>query len=108
MQHILSFMNFNYPESDDYDITILEEDIPQDKEFSIVLYNLDTVIDFEDIRGNLANNNIYRISILDDESDKPAFESFKTHAWIYKESLNELPKLIDTIIENRYIEAVAI
>ena len=107
MYKILSLVNFDFPKSDFYSIDILEEDVPN-IHYDMVIYNIETLIDFEDTRGNIENDNVYRISMLDEEDDKPAFESFKTHAWIFKEEIASLPELVKTICQSRYLEAVSI
>ena len=107
MYKILSLVNFDFPKSDFYSVDILGESVP-DIHYDMVIYNIETLIDFEDMRNEIHNENIYRISMLDDEDDKPAFESFKTHAWIFKDTISSLPELVKTICQNRYLEAVAI
>ena len=107
MYKILSLVNFDFPKSDFYSIDILEENVPN-VHYDMVVYNIETLIDFEDMRGDIENENVYRISMLDDEDDKPAFESFKTHAWIFKYEIESLPELVKAICQKRYLEAVAI
>lgn len=107
MYKVLSLVNFNFPKSAYYSIDILGESVP-DIHYDMVIYNIETLIDFEDMRGEIQNENVYRIAMLDEEDDKPAFESFKTHSWIFKDKIEELPNLIKTICQNRYLEAVAI
>ena len=107
MYKILSLINFEFPKSDFYSIDILAEHVPN-VHYDMVMYNIETLIDFEDMRDNIQNESVYRISILDDIDDKPAFESFKTHAWIFKEEIDSLPELVKTICQKRYLEAVAV
>ena len=107
MYKILSLINFEFPKSDFYSIDILEEHVPN-VHYDMVMYNIETLIDFEDMRDNIQNESVYRISVLDDEDDKPAFENFKTHAWIFKEEIDSLPELVKTISQKRYLEAVAV
>ncbi len=107
MYKILSLINSDFPKSDFYSIDILEENVPN-IHYDMVIYNIETLIEFEDMRDDIENKNVYRISILDDEDDKPAFESFKTHAWIFKEKIDSLPSLVKIICQSRYLEAVAI
>ena len=107
MYKILSLVNFDFPKSDFYSIDILGERVP-DIYYHMVIYNIETLIDFEDMRGEISNEDVYRIAMMDDEDDKPAFESFKTHSWIFKEKISSLPDLVKIICESRYLEAVAI
>lgn len=107
MYKILSLANLDFPKSDYYSVDILGENVP-DIYYDMVIYNIDTLIDFEDMRNEIQNEYVYRVAILDEREDKPAFESFKTHAWIFKDKIDSFPNLVKTICQNRYLEAVAI
>lgn len=107
MYKIISLVNKNFSKSDFYHIDILEENVPS-IEYDMVIYDIETLIDFEDIRKEIQNKNVFRIALLDEEDDKLAFKSFKTHAWIFKEKLDKFPELVKEICTKRYLEAVAI
>jgi hypothetical protein len=78
-------------------------EIDPNRHYDIAVYDILTLIDFEDARENIDNKSVYRIAVIDGTDDLPAFENYKTDAWIYRDKLDQFQKLLDTAIERSYI-----
>ena len=83
------------------------ENIPSEidtkKHYDLAIYDILSLIDFEDARENISNKDVYRIAVIDGADDLPAFENYKTDAWIYREKLTSFQKMLNEAMDKSYI-----
>jgi hypothetical protein len=98
-------------------LSFIEDDIKLDKDeveknpgeidpkrhYDLAVYDILSLIDFEDARENIGNKDIYRIAVIDGADDLPAFENYKTDAWIYREKLGNFQSMLSEAMDKSYI-----
>jgi hypothetical protein len=63
----------------------------------VAIIDINTIFDYEEKKLSLCKENYTSISIIDDPSDFDAFKNFGITAWIKRESISELPQLLNEV-----------
>ena len=63
----------------------------------VVILDINTIFDYEEKKLTLCKEDFTSIAIIDDSSDFDAFKNFGITAWIKREDLDALPKLLGEI-----------
>jgi hypothetical protein len=78
-------------------------EIDPKRHYDLAVYDILSLIDFEDARENISNKDVYRVAVIDGADDLPAFENYKTDAWIYREKLASFQAMLDEAMDKSYI-----
>ena len=78
-------------------------EIDPKRHYDLAIYDILSLIDFEDARESIENKDIYRVAVIDGADDLPAFENYKTDAWIYREKLTSFQKMLAEAEDKNYI-----
>lgn len=68
-----------------------------DHDANVAILDINTIFDYEDKKLDVSTDGFKSIAIIDDPSDFDAFKNFGITAWIKRDSLEQLPKLLDEI-----------
>jgi hypothetical protein len=66
----------------------------------VIIIDINTIFDYEEKKLSLCKENYTSIAIIDEPSDFDAFKNFGITAWIKRENISDLPKLL-TEVQNR-------
>jgi hypothetical protein len=78
-------------------------EIDPKKHYDLAVYDILSLIEFEDARENISNKEVYRVAVIDGADDLPAFENYKTDAWIYREKLGSFQNMLNEAMDKSYI-----
>jgi hypothetical protein len=73
------------------------KDIDTLKKYDVVMYDVMSLVAFEDNRDILANKNMFKVAILGDMDEIDVFKNFRTDGWILADRLDKMPEFLDLI-----------
>ena len=79
--------------------TVEKFDASSSTKADIVVLDINTIFDFEENKGNIANDPYVSIAIVDDESDYDAFKNFGIDAWIKASDLDQIDGIVELVIK---------
>ena len=78
-----------------YHVTL--NDIDTLKNYEVVMYDVMSLVAFEDNRDILMNKQMFKVAILGDIDELDVFKNFRTDGWILADRLDKMPEFLDLI-----------
>jgi hypothetical protein len=72
-------------------------DIDTLKNYEVVMYDVMSLVAFEDNRDILMNKQMFKVAILGDIDELDVFKNFRTDGWILADRLDKMPEFLDLI-----------
>lgn len=97
---ILSFLDDNtelIKHKGNHEIDQASVDIDTLKNYDAVVYDVMSLVAFEDNRDSLINKNVFKISVLSDMDELAVFENFRTDGWILESRFDKLAEFFDVV-----------
>jgi hypothetical protein len=73
------------------------QDIDTLTNYEVVMYDVMSLVAFEDNRDILVNKNMFKVAILGDLDEIEVFKNFRTDGWILADRMDKLPEFLDII-----------
>ena len=97
---ILSFLEDNselMKHKGNHEIEDASVNIDTLKKYDAVLYDVMSLVAFEDSKDSLLNKDVFKISVLSDMDELPVFENFRTDGWILENRFDKLAEFFDVV-----------